>query len=255
MSTDALYPTDEHGNALIRSMGLPAVTDSIPLGGANYVDLFDLSSYGDRVFIGCSIINPDASNAIYIAMGNDFCGSANKVLSCPKNTSVTFDSLTFGYGIVDQITGVKAKKVRAILSATTGVLATGTFTYSGSGNPTNGQGVTINGVVYGFYTNTNAPGVSVVPVAIGASAATTWGNLLTVLNNRTAGNQINGINYGEQAVVATNGSSILTLTAAYPGAFGQVTIADGGTGVTSTGATVAALSSGSGGTIPTIHIW
>jgi hypothetical protein len=254
MSTDALYPTDEHGNALIRAMGLPAVADSVPLGGANYVDIFDLSTFGDRVFISFMCVNPDSSNKVYIAMGSDF--NTNKVISVPANTSMSFDGLSFGYGIVDQESGIRCKKIRAALSATAGVLSTGGFGYGSSGNPTNGMGVTINGVVYGFFTaGNNTPGVNVVPVALAASAALTWGNLLTILNNRTSGAQINGINYGEQALVAANAGNTLTLTAAYPGAYGQVTIADGGSGVTNTGATVTAMTGGSGGTIPTFHIW
>jgi hypothetical protein len=255
MSLPVLFPTDDHGNALIRAMGLPIPTDAIPLGGTNYVDLYDLSQFGDRVFIGLSIVNPDASNAIYISMGADFCGTANKVISVPKNSQFTFDEQTFGFGITDQESGVRVKKIRALLSATTGTLSAGSFGYGTSGNPTNGMGVTINGRVYGFYTNTNSPGLNVVPVAIAGTAALTWGNLLTVLNNRTPGAQVNGINYGEQAVVATNSANTLTLTAAYPGAFGQVPIADGGTGVTNTTATVTAMTGGAAGTIPTMHIW
>lgn len=241
-----LIPRDAENAPFNRAMGLPVVSDSIILGSAvKYVDIFDLSSYGDRCFIGLMIDNPSSTLQIQVAVGDDF--STTKVITCGANKLIALDELSFGYGFADQ-DGARSKKFRAKLSGASGTLATGSIDYSGGGTPiqpTDGMTVTINGTVYEFSSDTSAkPGRTIV--TIGANADASWTNFK------------NKVNLTEQAVTLTidTATDVVTITSNYGGA-SAIAYADGGDSGTVTGATFAGAttSGGSGGVTPIITIW
>ena len=239
-----------------RAMGLPVVADSYGFGASasRYADLFDLKkNFGDRIFTGIAIYNPDSSNAINIAMGAYF--GNNKVITVPKSSSLAIDELTFGAGITDPYTNQRCDAIRLLLGgATAGTAGAATINYATPGQPTDAMCVFLNGVVYEFTNNENDgnPAHSAyIQVPILGTAALTWTNLCTIFN------------LNEQGAIATinTGTTTITLTSTYS-SVAQGTafvIADGDAlAAHTTGATFnhANLATGAvNGTIPVVMIW
>lgn len=237
-------PTDASGKHINRAMGVPLVSYNKYLGSATYpVDLINLdtSNTNDRVLNGIHIKNPSAAATVYLCLTDAF--GTDVAIACPPQTNLVFDSQSFGPGIDDETLGKKVTKVRAYLSLAVGVLATGTIDYSGSGNPTDGQQFTINGVTYEFTNDGSPTSDTVVPIAVGVSADASWTNTVAAINGY------------DQAITATinTGTDILTITSNYGGITGNlITLADVTTGATFSGAT---LTGGLGGVLPIVHVW
>lgn len=205
-------PVDATGKHINRAMGVPLLSYLKSLGSATYpVDLIDLDTDDrkDRVFNGIHVRNPSAAATVYVCLTDAF--GSEVAIACPPQTNLAFDAQSFGPGILDETLGKKITKVRALLSVAVGVLATGTIDYSGSGNPTDGQQFTLNGVTYEFHSDMSVSSDSVVPIAIGASADITWTSARDAINTQ------------EQAVRASinTGTDILTITSNYGGTTGN----------------------------------
>jgi hypothetical protein len=235
-------PKDDSGNVINRAMGTPVVEYQKYLSSATkFADIFDLTStaLANRVFCGIAIRNPSATVSILIAIGDNDASSACIVV--PPSTFIAFDNQSFG-NIFDEVDAAKsiAKKVRARLDTLTGTLASGTIIYAGQ--PTNGQYLEVNGTEYEFTSDASAE-TGRVAVTIGASADLTYTALVTAINNN---------DFNVTASINT-GTDTVTITANIGGTTGNaITIADGDTGATFSGAT---LASGAGGVLPQIHIW
>lgn len=237
-------PVDATGKHINRAMGVPLLSYQKYLGSAiKAVDLIDLDtdSRQDRVFNGIHVRNPGAGATVYILLTDAF--GTDVAIACPPQTNLAFDGQCFGPGVLDETLGKKITKVRGLLSVATGVLASGTIDYSGSGNPADGNQFDVNGVTYEFHNDGSVSSDSVVPVAIGLSADASWTNAIAA---------INGYDQGVTATINT-GTDIVTITSNYGGTTGNaIAIADVSTGATFSGAT---LAGGSGGVLPIIHIW
>lgn len=248
MSTPKIIgPVDQRGNPIHRSMGLPIVQKDIKLGNATYyVPIFDLTgdSYKTRVFGGISIENPSASSKIILA-SNDLLLPAGMTdfLEVGTQQFFTLDNLQFGPGIIDDTSEKRTTVIYAKLDIAQGTPASGTIDYSVSGQPSDENTIEINGIIYEFSDDESKDPNNSQIVAIGASADDTWTNLV---------NKVNAVDPGCRLSIDT-ATDIVTVTAVYGGDYGQIiNLNDGGTGATLSGAS---LSGGSGGVLPTFHIW
>jgi predicted heme/steroid binding protein len=153
---------------------------------------------------------------------------------------MAFDGQTFG-AFFDEVANLNiSSRVRAILSSATGTLASGTITYAA--NPTDNLYLTINGKVYKFSSDMSVPDGE-YKVDIKATADLSWSELVTVINATDT----------EIRASIDTGTDVVTITAIAGGTEGDaITMVDGDTGETFSGAT---LGSGAGGVTPTIHIW
>ena len=236
-------PKDASGVAFDRAMGIPIVKDSIILGSATkWVDIFDISAYSNRAFIGMMIYNPSATLDLKLALTDAF-GTDHCITAKPQQLMV-FDDLSFGPGFSDIALAKAVSKIRGILSSASGTLASMTITYAAS--PANGKCVKLNGIVYEFSSDQSvAPGR--IKVNIGVSADDTWTNLVTAVNAT------------DQSLTLTidTGTNVVTVTSNYGGNSLIPTVDGDEGGANTTGETFsgATTSGGSGGVTPTIHIW
>jgi hypothetical protein len=110
------------------------------------------------------------------------------------------------------------------------VKASGTVTYSVAA-PSNGETVTVNGVVY---THKTTPGAPYTDVALGASITAAATNLKNAIN------AYEGARFGGRQVVATSNAGVVTVTAVVEGTAGNaITLAETGTNIAVSGATLA----------------
>lgn len=238
-------PTDGRNNPIQRAMGFPIPLNTIYLGSATkFVDIFDLSlpKYSLRAFTGISIRNPSASSSIILAFGQDFADTPSIIVE--PQQYFTFDQLTYGASVFDDSDLVYCTKIRAKLDLAQGVFASATIGYGVSGNPTDQMTVEVNGKIYEFSADASKDPGSHVLVPIGASADLTWTSFR------------DEINANEQALTASidTGTDVVTLTSNYGGSSGDgLVIVDGAspTGAVFSGNTAG----GSGGVLPTFHIW
>jgi len=234
-------PKDASGNPIDRSMGVPVVEFEVTLGAERFVDFMNFETNNklrDRVFHSIHIYNSSTSD-LHICLGEEFDEDTDIV--CPAKTVLSFDDQTFGPGIYEETHQRRVTRLRAKLSAGIGTLASGTIDYSGSGQPTDGQTVEINGTTYEFNSDSLATSGNIV-VTIGADQDATWTNLA------------NKINETDQAIYASidTGTDTVTIESNYGGTTGNsVVIADVDTGATFSGAT---LTGGTGGYAPIIHV-
>jgi hypothetical protein len=228
-------------------MGLPILQDQITLCDATkFVDIFDLTAakYINRVFTAIAVQNGSQATTIELAFG---VGMANvRQLVVGLSQFFVLDALMFGPNIYDDSTLLNTTKIRARLGTTQGTQASGTITYSGVGNPTDGQSVNVNGQVYEF-SNDQSPEIpGSVIVNIAGTKDLTYTALLTAILATDQALQNSAIN---------TGTHILTIQSVAGGSpANAITIADGAspTGATFSGAT---LSGAVGGYAPVFHIW
>lgn len=232
-NVNAKLPQDANNNPFNRAMGIPLCCNNKIVGSPDYFrDMIDFPV--GRVFNGIMIENTSSSARLQIAIGDDF---ANQVcMDILPQGLVTFDQQTFGSFQDESADIAMSTKLRAKLSVLAGVLATGDITYSGQ--PTNGESFTMNGIVYEFSSD-----ASVVPgrikIDIGGSANATYDNLVTVVND------------SDPNVVAVRALTVVTFTSSYGGTDGNAMTLTGSV----TNAVLTGFSGGSGGVTPIIHIW
>jgi hypothetical protein len=211
-------------------------TKDLYLGSdTEFVHIFDLQAPAskNRMFIGIHVFNPSSTARIEIVGGAaDEVGPPHDIV-IPPLTFLTFDLMTFGIGARDLSKGIRIDYIRAKLNLAAGVLGSATIDYSGSGQPSDGELVNVNGKVYEFSDDQSKVPANDFRVDIGASADITW----TALD-----------------VTIDTGLDIVTLTSNYGGVLGNdIPISDG---ATPTGAVFSGnTAGGSGGVQPTIHIW
>ena len=217
-------------------MGIPTCCNNKILGSANeFRDIFNFPE--SRVFTGIMIENPSTTVRVQVAIGTDF--AEDTCIDLLPGGLVTFDGQTFG-SFADETAGFQmATKLRAKLSTAVGSLASGTLTFSGQ--PSDGQILTINGIVYEWSDDaSSAPGR--VRVEIGATANDSYTNLSTAIANN------------DPNLTAMLVGSVVTLTSNFGGTDGNAMTLSVGTtsNVIASGATFAG---GSGGVTPIFHIW
>jgi hypothetical protein len=229
-------------------MGAPLATPQIPvafaLGSTSFVDVFDLTApiYAGRSFIGMSVHNPSSGSRIVIGFGKAF--NTDQDLVIRPNSTFVLDAMNFGPVTNDQSKGENTTHIRAALDVAQGTPASATIGYGGSGNPTDGMLVNINGKIYEFSDDNSKNPANDVKVDIAASADLTWQNF------------VNEVLANEQALLPTidTGADTVTVTSRYGGAFGDgLVVADG---ATPTGAAFSGNTSGGSGGVPAIiNIW
>lgn len=236
MNVNAKLPQDANNNAFNRAMGIPLCCRNKILGSGSYFrDMIDLPV--GRVFNGFSIENPSSTIRIQLAIGDDFADDI--CVDLMPNGLMSFDNQTFGAFEDESATIQVSTKVRAKLSANSGVLATANMAFAGQ--PGDGETCEIDGVTYEFSSDQSAePGR--IKVVIGASLAATIINFAAAVN----GNDPN--------VIASPAATQLDLTSAFGGTDGNAMTLDAGT-VSNITASGANFSGGSGGITPIIHIW
>lgn len=241
-------PKDASGVAFERAMAVPIVKDSIVLGSSSkWVDIYDLTAWAYRAFIGISIYNPDNTKKIKVALTDEF--GTDHCITVQESGMFTLDNQSFGPGFSDESLGKAITRIRAKLSADSGTFSSMTIDYDNGGapiQPTNGMCVKINGIVYEFSDDASvAPGRQ--KVVIGANADASW----TALKDK--------INAVEQSVTVTidTGTNILTVTSNYGGASAIATLDGDEAAANTTGAVFsgAATSGGANGITPIFHIW
>lgn len=244
-SSKLLLPKDSRNDVINRAMGVPIPSaEGLLLGPDRFATIFDLTveAMFARVFIGLSIQNPSTSASIILSIAEPF--SQQRDIVCPPNQFFTFDNLTFGPGIIDDTTGKRCNAVRAKLSFAQGVDSSATIDYSGSGNPTDGMLIEVDGKVFEFSDDLSKDPVHDALIPLGATADDSWTYACNVINNTI------------QGVTATidTGTDIVTISSNYGGAFGDgVVIQDGSV---PTGATFSGNTTGGSGGVPAIfHIW
>lgn len=180
------------------------------------------------------IENPSNVARLQIAIGDDF---ANQIcIDVLPQGLVTFDQQTFG-SFQDESASIEmATKLRAKLSSASGALAAADITYSGQ--PTNGQTFTMNGIVYEFSNDASvSPGR--IKIDIGASANATYDNLVDAVND------------SDPNVFAVRTLTVVDITSNYGGTDGNAMSITG----TIANAVITNFAGGSGGVTPIIHIW
>jgi hypothetical protein len=252
-------PNDAKGLPWLRAMGHPLLWDGKGknLGVTNnWVTLFDLSAYGDRIFTGIELYNPSSTISIYVAF-EPAAGSESKILIVETQSSLSIDEITFGPGFMDPVTGKIAKLIRAIAGSSSGTAASGTITYTTK--PTDGNQVSINGTNnYIFVSALDGRasaaatyfnlGTGVVQVLIGATKDTAYTNLVAAIiaNDLTLTASVN------------TGTGVVTVTCLFSGTGGNSDVfADGtsATGSTFSGSGTLASGSNTGAILVDAHIW
>lgn len=240
-------PKDALGEVIQRAMGAPIVVDDVVLNNATtYADLIDLSgaAYADRVFTGISVENPDDDKTLHISFDDDDHVSNNtKHMVVSPGQVMVIDNLMFGPGVPSEDSGRRTTKIRGKLSSTEGTAYTATITYSG--NATDGQTFTLNGLTYEFSDDGSLadPSSGNVKVDIKASDDLTWTEVVAVIN----------ANDPEVIASINTGTDVVTITSVAGGtAADAIALADVDTGATFSAAT---LGGGSSGVTPIVHIW
>lgn len=250
-NTKQSIPVDQRGHAIHRAMGLPLLERNLYLGSATYwTPVFNLNQdkYITRAFTGLAVRNPSASSGILLAAvgidqnGVPELGSEYSFLEVGVQQYFTLDRLMFGPGVVDESEEFFTRYILAKLTVAQGTNASGTIGYAAT-QPSDGDSFDINGVNYEFSDDGSGTGSQDHIVDIGASADITYTNLV---------NKINAVQYEVRASINT-GTDTVTLTATAGGTTGNsIALVDNGTGATLSGAT---LAGGTGGVLPSFHIW
>lgn len=245
MSRNSRLPLDKHGHPIQKGMGVPLVTPSSLLLGVNkFVDVIDLSlaKYEERIFHGIMIENLSSSFSMSVSLGESF--STDEDLVIQPSKGYAFDGLLFGPNEKELSKDQLVTKIRARINGTVGTAASATIDYSGSGNPSDGETVNVNGKVYEFSSDASKTPSNDYLVTIGGTADTSWTNFM------------NQVNAKEQALTVTidTGTDTVTLTSNYGGAYGDgLVIADG---ATPTGAIFSGNTAGGSGGVGLIcHVW
>lgn len=223
-----------------RSMGAPRCTpENFKMGTTEFVDLFDLRDDKDRTYMGISVENPSSASDLILCFGEAF--SARRQVVVPPQKSITLDNLTFGVGARDNEFDESLTHVRCKLTIAEGTPSTATVDYSGSGNPANGNTISVGSTIYEFSSDDSAdPGR--VYVELGATSDDSWTNFINKLNST------------DQAVSGSidTGLDIVTIDSKYGGDYlDGYAITDGGTGAVISGN----LAGGTGGVSIIGHIW
>lgn len=228
---------DADGAVINRAMAIPSLIQDVYLGKANqWVDLVEMSP-ADRIFVGISVINQGATD-VYLAIGDDTANVAN--IRCIPNGLLVLDEQSFGPGCYDEVLGFNATKIRGMIKSNSGVLATGVLTYTGQ--PANGEIVEINGVDYQFETVLGDLTNGNTPVLIGADADASFANLVVAVTDQAV------------TLVQDTMAGTVTVTSNYGGATGNAITTTTTIPVNASWG-AAALSGGTIGIAPIIHIW
>jgi hypothetical protein len=162
-------PVDANSNPLNRSMGIPLTVVRKLTSSTQWCDVFDLSDYGPRVFIGLMAQNPSATLKVQLSFDEEPVGDEEAAITVLSQGTIAVDNLTFGPGVNDFTYGTRVMRLRGrLLGGSTGTLSSATITYSGT-NVTDGMQVQINGTTYEFSADLSAAG-GVIAVALGANA-------------------------------------------------------------------------------------
>lgn len=239
MSVEEKLPTvpkDPSGKSYSRAAGLPRTVYQKRIGSTKYIDIFDLSQYPERAFIGIAVHNVSTVGKLHIAIGDDFTEDLCFVVTA--DTFLAIDGQLFGYRIVDAHSGVRGKKIRAKLDTISGILSTGSLAFVAE--PADGTTVVINGTTFEFSSDASAaPGR--IKVALTGILANTLAALAVAINSNV------------QEVTAAATATDINLTSNLGGEDGDdITLSAGTSGATASGAT---LSGGSGGDMPIFTIW
>lgn len=248
-ATKTISPVDQRGLPIHRSMGLPVLSELYLGSASQWAIIFDLSNskHEARVFTGMSIRNPSSGSQVILAAIENLPDTPYQFMKIGIQQFWTLDNLMFGPGFTDESENPessgygKCKYILGKLDVAQGTQASMTIDYSGSGNPSDGDTITVDGYVFEFSDDQSvAPGR--YKVTLGGSADVSWQNFVTVLN------------LAQRSVFATinTGTDIVTLTANLGGTSGNgIAVSDSGTGATLSGSTAG----GTGGVLVTHHIW
>lgn len=236
MNVNARLPQDANNNPFNRAMGVPICCRSKILGSGTYFrDMIDLPL--NRVFTGIMIENPSSTLRLQIAIGDDF---ANDIcIDLLPGGLATFDAQTFGAFEDEDASIQMSTKLRAKLSGNSGALATANFAFSGQ--PSNGEYLTLNGITYEFSSDQSVA-AGRIKVDIGVSLAATMTNFAAM------------VNASDPNIVALAAAAQTDFTSIFGGTDGDAMTLDAGT-VSAATASGATFSGGSGGVTPIIHIW
>lgn len=241
-----IAPLDQRGIPIHRAMGMPIVVRDRYLSSASeYAILYDFSDpkYLSRVFQGLSIENTSQTSRIILAWVDDITDTPIETLDIGTQQFLTLDLMQFGPGIIDDSEEKRVRYLLAKLDVAQGTQAFGTIDYSGSGNPSDGETITIAGYDIEFSSDGSKSPSADFLVEIQATADLTWSELVSVLNA------------GQRDVILTinTGTDLVTVTALIGGTTGNaIAFADGSTGAVFSGAN---LSGGTGGVLPICHVW
>lgn len=201
-------PTGTNGENWTRSMGAPVLFDStgtklnVGVPGI-WTTLFDLKPWGDRIFIGLEIYNPNASNPIYLAFEQNL-GSEVRALIVEPSSTLALDELSFG-GVTDPVTQKALRYVRAMCPNAVGVPAKGTATWAA--NIANNTAFDLGSNMYTILDSPFlAPVANSVLVQRGATLAATLVNIAAAIN--AADTNVTATSTGTTVVVTSNWSGL-----------------------------------------------
>jgi hypothetical protein len=238
-------PVDANSNPLNRSMGIPLTVVRKLTSSTQWCDVFDLSDYGPRVFIGLMAQNPSATLKVQLSFDEEPVGDEEAAITVLSQGTIAVDNLTFGPGVNDFTYGTRVMRLRGrLLGGSTGTLSSATITYSGT-NVTDGMQVQINGTTYEFSADLSAAG-GVIAVALGANADASWTALAAAVNAQD----------GNVYCTLNTGTNVFTVSATKGGTDGDGVVVADGAGGAATGATFSGnTTGGAGGVELTINIW